>query len=365
MELERIIHITYKILNDFQGSIVAVITLILTYPILKKKLLENHISKALTDIQETNKKLISASIDLIDEFIPHTYSNERISPEEVEYLYSKIKTLSLISQDANQDSNTMVFFLKETLRNTLKHYDPKEHGIIISREILGLIISVLEEVIYFSTQVVQIPKSSKTTKSHLINEKIRKYVTHSEFEKYKYFKQGIIGDSRSAHALLFYSNVYSTSTKLITRSAFQIFQSVAPISNMLVINEFYAPLTLEMEERSPLFNEQNILYLMGFKISNSLTTATATVNKVIELNYTNPSDFYGFAEGLTKDKFIKLLKDSYIVDSHFDLNKMTSYSTHKREIVSLKFDFSYVQGLYTSNERKLKKKMKKTVHNKT
>lgn len=361
MELDRIVQIAYGILNDFQGSIVAIIVLVSTYPILKKKLLENHISKSLTDIQEANKKLLHSCTDLIDQLIPHTYTNDWIYAKEIEYLYSKVNEISNIAQDANQDSNTIIFYLKETLRNTLKHYDPKEHGRISSREMLGIIINVLERAIFFSTQVVPIPKSSKTTKSHLIHKKVRKYVTHSEFERYKYFKQGIIEDSRSAHALLFYASVHSTSTKIITRSAFQVINNIAPISSLLIVREFYAPLILKMDETSPLFGDESILYLMGYKISNCLSTKTGKVTEVIELNYTNPSDFYGFTESLTQDKFIKLFKDDYIIDSQFDLDKMTGFSTHKEEIVSLKFDFSYVHDQFAKNKRKLKRKMRSTV----
>lgn len=357
MDPERTVQIAYKILNDFQGSIVAVITLVLTYPILKKKLLENHISKSLVDIQETNKELIRASTDLIDAFVPHTYTNERISREELEYLYSKIGELSLISQQANQDSHTMIFFLKETLRNTLRHYDPHTHGIIYSREILGIVIEVLNEVIFFSTQVVQIPKSSKTIKGNLINKKIRKNVTHSEFEKYKYFKQGIIGDPRSAHALLFYKNICSTSTKLIARSAFQVFESVHPISNMLVIREFYAPLTLEMENFSPLSSGNHVLYLMGFRIRTSLGVDPPEAKTVIELSYTNPSDFYGFVKSMTKEKFLKFFNDTYLPDSRFDLSRMTGFSSENNEIISLKFDFEYVNKQFKLNRKKLKRKM--------
>ena len=363
MEIDELLRLGYKFLNDFQGSIIAVITIIITYPILKKKLLENHISNALNDIQTANKKLISKSTELIDEFVPLTYTNEWVNQKEMKYLAEVITDLQKVSMNANKDSNTIIILLKFTLRNTVKHYDNSKHGIISTREIFGIIISVLEQVIYFSTQVVQIPKSSKTSKNNLINKKISKYVTHSEFERYKYFKQGFIDDYKSAHLLLFYSYLNSTSTKLITRSAFQIFQDTSPIQFMAVIREFYAPMHLEKKEDYSIFNDRLLLQLMGFKISTSLSTVTNESTRVIDLNYTNPSDFFGFVDSLTKEKLIDGFKDTLIKDSGFDLTKMNKFSKHDKEIITIQFDLSYCQEQYEKNKGKLKKLIKKTVPN--
>ncbi len=350
-------------MNDFQGSIIAIITIIITYPILKKKLLENHISNALTDIQIANKRLISKSTELIDEYVPLTYTNEWVTLKEMQYLTKVIKELQKLSIDANKDSNTIIILLKITLQNTIKHYDNSKHGRISTREIFGIIISVLEHVIYFSTQVVQIPKSSKTSKNHLINKKISKYVTNSEFERYKYFKQGFIDDSKSAHLLLFYSYISSSSTKLITRSAFQIFRDTSPLQCMAFLREFYAPMHLENKEDYSLFEDRLLLQLMGFKISKSLSTVTNTSTRVIELNYTNPSDFFGFAKSLTKDKLIASFKDTLIENSGFDLSKMNKFSYSSKEIISIEFDLEYCQEQFVKNKKEFKKLMKKTVTN--
>ena len=282
---------------------------------------------------------------------------------ELQYLTQVIKDLQKLSLDANKDSNTILIFLKITLQNTIKHYDDTKHGMISTREIFGIIISVLEQVIYFSTQVVQIPKYSKTSKNNLINKKISKYVTNSEFEKYKYFKQGFIDDSKSAHLLLFYSYLKSTSTKLITRSAFQIFQDTSPLQCMAFVREFYAPMHLEKEKNDSLFRRRLLLQLMGFKISTSLSTVTNTSTRVIELNYTNPSDFFGFSENLTKEKLIAGFKDTLIANSGFDLTKMNKFSYEDKEIISLEFDFEYCQEQFVKNKKQFKKLMKKTVPN--
>ena len=361
--MEEIFRIGYKIFNDFQCSIIAIITIVITYPILKKKLLENHISNALNDIQIANKKLIVKSTELIHEYVPLTYTNKWVEIKELVYIAKVITDLQKLSLEANKDSNTILIFLKITLRNTIKHYDSSKHGMISTREIFGIIINVLEQVIYFSTQVVQIPKSSKTSKNNLINKKISKFVTHSEFEKYKYFKQGFIDDPKSAHLLLFYSYLNSSSTKLITRSAFQIFEDTSPLQCMAYVREFYAPMHLEKKENHPLFSDRLLLQFMGFKISTSLSTVTNTSTRVIELNYTNPSDFFGFTDSLTMKTLIDGFKDILIEDSGFDLSQMNKFSKHEKQIISIEFNYEYCQKLFGKNKKNMKKLMKKTVPN--
>ena len=362
MNIKEYLEIGYKILNDFQGSIIAIIAMIITYPILKKKLLETHISNALIDIQQANKDVILKSTELIDEYVPLTYTNEIISEKELENLSIVIKGLQTLSQNANKDCNTMIELLKITLQNTVKHYDLKKHGIITTREIYGLIIRVLEQVIYFSTQVVQIPKSSKTSKRNLINKKIQKYVTHSEFEKYKYFKQGFIDDAKSAHHLLFYSYVLSKTTKLITRSAFQIFQNTAPIQCIAYVEGIYAPMQIEKRGNETFFGDRLLLHLMGFKIKSTLDSKTNKSKKIIEFNYTNPSDYFRFTKSLSQEKMTEFI-DSFIDKSNFDLSKMNKFRKYDNEIISLEFDYEYCKMMFKKNKRRVQKEMKKTVYN--
>ena len=291
--------------------------------------------------------------------MPLTYTIELVSLEELKYLTLVTTDLQKLSLDANKDSNTILFFLKITLQNTIRHYDKGKHGMISSNEIINLMISVLQQVIFFSTQVVQIPRSSKTFKNHLINKKISRYVTNSEFEKYKYFKQGLITDPRSAHFLLFYSYLSSTSTKLITRSCFQIFNNTSPLQFLTYLKKIYAPMHLERKDEYSPFRDNFLLQLMGFKIKTSLSTVTNSSIDVIELNYTNPSDFHLFAKSITKDELLNEYKDSLIKNSGFELSKMNKYSYHENEIISIEFDLDYCQEQFKKNKKSFKKLMKK------
>lgn len=349
----------YKYFTDILGPLIALIGILLTLPILKKKLLENHISKALIDIQDANKNLLTETTDLIDEYIPKTFSNDRVLKDELQEVLDKIKLIYKTSQKGNSDSQTMLFFLKYAIQNTIKHYDPKKYTILSSREIYGLVLFTLEQVVFFSTQVVQIPKSTKTNNENLINKKIKKYVSNSEFLKYKHFKQGLIDDPNSAHYLLFYNQINHCSSTLLKRATFQIFWNISAIKKILFISKIYAPLEINAPNISPLFGGENHrLYLIGFKKSTSLLMKEGTTKKVVDLIYSNPDDFGRFASNLTFKHLKENYKDVFINNSNFSFERANSMTQQDLETFSIQYELEYLESLFKKNKKEFKTKLK-------
>lgn len=344
--------------TDFLGPIIALLGILLAVPILRKKLLENHISKALIDIQTANKEILLQTTDIIDEFVKRTYSNDLLSKNELEEIYDKIRSLYKKSQEGNSDSQTILFLLKVTIQNILKHYDPTKTSIISTREIYGIVLYCLDYVTFFSTQVVQIPKSTKTNKNDLINKKLKRYVSNSEFLKYKHFKQGLIDDPNSAHYLLFYAKIYNSSTYLIQRSAFQIFWNSSAIKKMLFVSGIYAPITLSAPTINPLFPGENYtLYLIGFQ-KRTLLESGKGMKYIINLIYSNPNDVERFVEGLSFEKLKENFMDTFIENSGFLISKANSMTKGDIEILSFQYDLEYVENTFKINKRRFQKKLK-------
>lgn len=352
--------IFYKYFIDLLSPLIAIAALWLTIPIIKKKLLENHISKALMDIQDANKKILSDTTDLIDEFLPKTYSLEHVNKAELEVIFEKIKLLYKSSQEGSSDCQTMLFFLKSTLQNTIKNYDKVKNSSLYTREIYGLVIFTLEHVEFFSTQVVQIPKSTKTNIENLINKRIKKYVSHSEFEKYRHFNQGLIDDPNSAHYLIFYNKINSVSYNLLKRSAFQVFWDVSALKKMLYISGIYAPLEVnerDLDSKTTLIGDCT-LYLIGFKMSSEHIVQEGVQTKVVDLIYANPSDFFSFVSTLTLETLKSKFKDNFMPDIAFDFDNANKFSHKDIETISLQFDRAYLEKLFNQNRSKLKRKLK-------
>ncbi len=347
--------------KDILGPLVALTGILLTLPILKKKLVENHITTKLNEIQTSNSNIQTFNQKLIEKCIPLTYSNEILSKHDLEYILSDLQEGFYISQKASSDVATLMFYLKTTLQGTVKHYD---QNLFSTRQLLGFIIENLELINFYSTHVVQIPKSSKLKKGNIINKTIRKYVTNSQIRQYRYFKIGIIDDPNSAHFTLFSGKVNRTGHPLLMRSTFQIYMSPNAIAKLLYLNKIYAPSKLSMlrNDPYPIFGNESLdLFLIGFITSNQISKEPNAPNKVVELIYSNPNDRYLFVKNLKFEKLKTDFKDQWIIKSQFSVEKSISMTKAEVETILLKYDRKYLNELFSENKQKIKKKLKVTL----
>jgi len=350
--------------KDILGPLVALLGILLTLPILRKKLIENHITTKLNEIQTKNTEIQSYNQKLIDKYIPLTYSNDLLTKTDLEAALGELQEGFHISQNASSDVATLMFYLKTAIQGAIKHFDNQKSKLFSTRGFYGFIIDNLDLVNYYSKQVVQIPKSTKTKKSSIILKAISKYVSHSKIEQFKYFKLGIIDSPDSAHFTIFSGNVNKTNHALLMRSTFQIYLSPKAIAKLLFINKIYAPLIISKPHEDPLFGTKSLdLYLIGFSINNQISVDPEAPSKVVDLIYSNPVDFHRFIDALKYEKLKSDFKDIWIPDSKFDLSKSISMAKTEIETFKLKYDQEYLVEMFKNNKRKIKKKIKITVPN--
>lgn len=93
----------FSYIKEILGPLVALIGILLALPILKKKLIENHITTALANIQDCNKLVQKKGQELTDKYLPLTYSSELMRKNEVQKVFEDIKKLYYLSQDGSSD----------------------------------------------------------------------------------------------------------------------------------------------------------------------------------------------------------------------------------------------------------------------
>lgn len=341
-------------LIDLSGAIIALVGILLTIPILRKKFIESHISKALIDIQDANKKLFLASTDLNDEYYTKEQFNEIVKKEELNSIFEQIKSLYKISQEANRDSQTMLYFLKATLQNMQSYYTDENPDRLFTSDIYSLVGHVLRFVEFSCTQVVQIPKSTKMIKDELINPRYKKLVTNSNFVRYKYFKQGVIYDPNSAHYLRYYEWANNRSNILIKESTFQIFMNSAPIKKLFWINNIYAPFEFAFNQSDPLLNREK-LYLIAYRTIEKYNPGKE--NEVwIEVIYSTAVRYVDFSSFYNS---LEQLKTHYYDDTldnfDFSLDEATSFTMLNRQSFSMKFKYEYLQSIFKKNKSLIRK----------
>lgn len=226
-----------------------------------------------------------------------------------------------------------------------------------SSTLYSLVVEVLEFVNFYCARVVQVPQSTKTQLDNLIVKEMRKYVTHSEFLKYKHFNQGVIHDPHSAHFTIFYTKVKMIHHPLLARAAFKVYNSNAPIKKLMLINKIYAPFILMMPNSQPkIKNLEERLFLIGFQIRNEFSSSEQST-QIVELIYSNPDNFYHFVSTLDLKEPNTVFKDASIPDSQFDFGKVTRINKINIEIIKMTFDLEYLESEFQRNRREAKKKM--------
>lgn len=337
-------------LIDLSGAIIALVGILLTIPILKRKLLENHISKTLIDIQEGNKKLISAISDIQDEYYCKARTKKHMKIEELENMTKQIQYLYKISQEANRDSQTMFYYLKVTLLNIARD---KNDEFIFTDHLYGLILFVFSYVEFFCNQVIPIPNSTKLIKNDLINSKYKKIVTNSDYIKYKAFNKGIIYDPHSAHYLIFYEKINNIPNLFFQKSAFLIFRSTAPLRKLLWGKEIYAPSELENRYEDIILGRGR-LSIISFDIIHYRDEDRHTV-RIVYGNIDESISFKTFYD--SKEKLKNSYIDISIEKSGFSFDNMINIKNLKYECISIEFELEYLRSLFKKNRRKIEKKM--------
>lgn len=356
--------IVYDLLKDFSGTLIAIGGFTAGFFLIRRKLIERHISKALEDIQKANEKTMIESTKLIDEFIERAFEPKNVDKDELKQVLEKIKQVYIISQSGSSECQSLLFYLKFTLQETSKHYPGEEdnHDILTSRDFYGLIIRLLENVIFYSRQVVTIPKSTRMKSQNILKPRYAKYTTGSKYSTYRHFNLGFIHDPNSALFLLFIDIVNRSYSVLLKRSAFKLFWN----SNMLYVitysEKIYAPVKLELPKTAN-SDETYDLYLIGFETMNRLNFDGGSESKkeMIRLIYTNPNDNHiyvkGFVKNTGKNVDIKTFKDSFIKGSGFSLNDSVKTNYRAVECVVFEFDLYYLKGLFKKNKRQIKKRL--------
>lgn len=349
--------IVYDLLKDFSGTLVAIVGFTAGFFLIRRKLIERHISKALEDIQKANEKTMIESTRLLDEFLDRASEPTRLDKDELREVLEKIKEVYVISQSGSSECQTLLFYLKFTLQNTSKHFSGEDDTVeyLLNSDFYNLIIRTLENVIFYSKQVVTIPKSTRIKSQSILIPRYAKYTTGSKYSTYRHFNLGFIYDANSALFLLFIDSVNRSYSVLLKRSAFKLFWNSNMLHVITYCEKIYAPLKLELPKTDN-SNETYSLYLIGFEIANSVTFVgkLETKKEIVKLIYTNPSDNHRYVKSFVKNSNIKNFQDSFIQDSGFSLhNNKATYKT--LESVSFEFDLDYLEKLFKKNKQQIKR----------
>ena len=353
----------YNFGKDYGAILITVFGFILGGRILKRKLLENHISTALVDIQNSNKEISKKSILIIDEINTQLiHDRERTLNKETNEVIKeqlvKVNELYIISQSGSRECQSLIYYLKETLQNTLNLVVNSGYPIVMSnQDIFSLVTRTLTNVMHFATQVVPVPRSGKTTSLDTISRDLHKYVNDPKTKKYKYFNRGVNYDPYSALFMRFYLiNFYNNS--IVKRSIFQIFENLPPVLNMMYESKIYAPPVIEWD--NPETGAQFKLFLIGYKPNERTDFNDGRIEFHTNLIYTNYEDNLFVIDALTARNTLIHFNDALIPKSSFKFSEEIRCNKDGFETIKIKANTEYLHQSFKDNRRRIRRKLTPT-----
>ena len=116
---------------------------------------------------------------------------------------------------------------------------------------------------------------------------------------------------------------------------------------------------MEYDDTSPLNIEGNLkLYIAGFSFTKKISFKENSVKEIVNIDYTNPSDFSRFTENLKLNDLKTKFYDSYLKDSEFKMNAI-KIEKSGIETVTVSFETNYLEKQFKRLKNKMKKQMKR------
>ncbi|MEH0156416.1 hypothetical protein V6R21_19870 [Limibacter armeniacum] len=346
----------FKILGP---SVVAVISLYFSYSTIKSRLVEKYITDEVSNINSANQEVFIESQKLILKYKKISHHHKKLKSQDLINSKNDIELLFTLSLKASSDVSTLIFFLITTLDKVILDYDKENdrREPLYANNYSYFLISILQKVSHYATQVVPIPKSTKTHQTSIINKQIAQTLPHSTTTSLRYFKRGVIYNPDSAHYAMFFESLTSIHNILIIKSGFTIFNNPKPISYLLFLNGFYAPPILEEE---PLLESQHIhsnkrktIHLIHFKERVVFLGNSGKPFNIVELTYTNTDNVYRFIKNLDLSK----LRDKWIPNSTFEIRKNTECKIKEYESIKISCEKTFLINLHKHNISSIKKKL--------
>ena len=350
----------YNFGKDYGALLLTVFGLFLGGRILKRKLLENHISTALIDIQNSNKEISKKSIVIIDDInaqliLDRDETLKKETDEVIKEQLLKVNELSIISQNGSRECQSLIFYLKETLQNTLNlMINSKEVIVMSNQDVFSLVRNTLTSVMHFATQVVPVPRSGKTTSLDTISRDLHKYVNDPKTNKYKYFNQGVNYDPYSALFMRFYVLNFNNNS-IIKRSIFQMFENLPPVLNMMNKSKIYAPPVIFW--KNPETESKFYLFLIGYKPDQKTYFNDGRIEVYTDLIYTNYQDNLLVIDHLVTKNTLVHFSDVFIPKSEFKFDANVKFLRDGFETIKIKANTEYLHQSFKGNKRKIRRKL--------
>src|ERR1017187_1571341 len=289
----------------------------------RKKLGEDYIKQIILNSQESKKNIGIECHKLLDKYyikLPNGLGHY-LTNEEILEVLEDIKNLNYLAIGTTKEIETYTYLLKDTIINVYNTYSVDNTYMFTSLYDLYLLcINIFYEIIFFTSKVIDIPYSSKTEPHIYLKKRIGKFAANNNLKQFKYLDQGIDRKANSIITAMFISQVNLRSNFVMSKSAYGIYSSPAPIALLLLNDSIYFPLIFESNPNPEFPNIKYVLSLIAFDIRWKKDEQSE--KKIVKFIYVNLGINNMSFQNLDKDNFQNTFQDAYIDSKNIEIDKV-------------------------------------------
>jgi hypothetical protein len=338
-----------------------IVGLIIGYPLLRKKLVENYVSKQFEIMHEANRVLRKECLRIMGKY-PDKYISEKLNKQYIGNCILDVKELSHLAFDSNPDAHRYSILLLKSLEEFYQRY-PEEPSYYYYKEMLDSFINQHVKQMYNYAKSLGTTFDSNITRKRRLTRKLDKLVYDNEYEDIDNVDYSISYYHASQLLVLFFGNSLRTvqyDNPLLYLSCYLAAPTPSALARILYVRELYLPLTLQCSEPM-IWGLERELCLIGFSARKS-TKENGETQSFYVCYYANISDF-GFVKGTVKAvESLANYEDTYLSGTELPKNKFSNFKMiDDLEIIKVEIETDTLHQEYIKNQKKFIRKLKSEV----
>ena len=350
-----------KTLMDLLTPISVLLGLILGYPLIKKKLTEQYITRQFEIIANSNREVRNKVIKLLDMY-KVKYMSNRLSLEYIRDALEQITELKYTAIDAAPDVYRYVNLIHRMLTKLEETYskDKREENVLhkdYKEQLSTWLHYQLNEVFDYSRTIGFIPTGEILQRKRL-NSRLSKFVTHNDLVEIKDVSSNIEYYHSEAMLVLYFGKTmeaFASDNYELYKATYLAVPSPSPFARLLLNDAVYFPPVLRTREK--LLLDYGELHLIGYKRKKSFGNGIETT--YYEIIYSNFSNIAFVKGGIKNIKDLGEFHDAYL-DIPFPIDGLSDLSIFG-ETIRLRMPLDEVQRRFACVREKLKKTLKEEV----
>ena len=286
------------LLTEVLTPISIILGIVLGYPLLSKKLTEQHILKQFEIMDAANRSIRHKVINILDKHKPINIDTT-LTPDYVKEVFDDIIELKQCALDATPDTfryTNLIYKAVASLHDTYSEYTDKSTPQNVSKRCLQIWLYEQLQEVYNYSKSIGVTTTGETSIKNILNKNLSPYVSNNSIIEIRDIAHSISYYHSDAMLVLFFGisvKRFSADSIQLFRASYQACPSASPFARLLLNNAVYFPPKIISKEIIGFF--QGHFQLIGYKRKKTKNFSTKEESSKYICIYSNEIN-YGFCD---------------------------------------------------------------------